>query len=332
MRLFVLGCDALLALAIVFVLFASGPDAIAASFLSQPIVQQVAWILVIAATLGVLGSALWLNEQLLQQRNATQILQSRLRVEEAQKDVDLAMNQLGRTVSDAAMRELQQRLAKAEKELGEHMRLSEAGEFQALVAEIRTRQTALKDKLGEAVTKRRSIDQLFTEYEATQRDIERILGGIERDQKGDALEARIGNLSQFTKVTESRFAELEQSKQVLQQLGEEYAALEGRLQPLKDERTGIKARVQQLDGLCAQLIANIEAMERQGDTRLAERVKRIGENRRELSERVASLAEELSKLDSSHKDIDSLFVRLSNELQARSSSGTKPELPSAKAS
>jgi chromosome segregation ATPase len=332
MRLFVLGCGALLALAIAFVLIAAGPDALVASLRSQSFVQQIAWMLMLVATLAVLGAALWLNEQLQQQRNATQLLQSRLRVEEAQKDVDLAMNQLGRSVSDSAMRELQQRLAKAEKDLSEHLRLSEGGEFQALITEIRTRQDTLKDKLGEAVTKRKSIDQLFADYEGTQRDIERILAGIERDQKGDALEARIGNLSQFTKVTESRFQDLEQSKQVLEQLGQDYAALEGRLVPLKDERTGIKARVQQLDDLCAQLVANIEAMERQGDTRLAERVKRIGENRRELSERVASLAEELSKLDSSHKDINSLFVRLSNELQARCASGVKQDLPAAKAS
>ena len=332
MRLFVLACGALLALAIAFVLIATGPDALVASLRSQSVIQQIAWMLMLVATLAVLGSAVWLNEQLMQQRNATQILQSRLRVEEAQKDVDVAMNQLGRSVSDASMRELQQRLAKAEKELAEHLRLSDAGEFQALVTEIRARQDALKDKLGEAVTKRKSFEQLFADYEGTQRDIERILAGIERDQKGDALEARIGNLSQFTKVTDSRFKELEQSRQVLQQLGEEYGALEARLVPLKDERSGIKARVLQLDDLCAQLLTNIEALERQGDTKLAERVKRIGENRRELSERVASLAEELSKLDSSHKDINSLFVRLSNELQSRCASGTGQDLPSAKAS
>src|SRR5215813_12579644 len=215
MRLFVLACGALLALAIAFVLIATGPDALVASLRSQSVVQQIAWMLMLVATLVVLGSALWLNEQLLQQRNAMQILQSRLRVEEAQKDVDVAMNQFGG--SDPAMRELQQRLAKAEKELSEHLRLSDAGEFQTLVTEIRARQDALKDKLGEAVTKRKSIEQLFAEYEGTQRDIERILAGIERDAKGDALEARIGNLSQFTKVTDSRFKELEQSKQVLQQ-------------------------------------------------------------------------------------------------------------------
>src|SRR5262249_41862775 len=160
---------------IAFVLIATGPDALVASLRSQSFVQQIGWMLMLVATLAVLGSALWLNEQLQQQRNATQLLQSRLRVEEAQKDVDLAMNQLGRSVSDSAMRELQQRLAKAEKDLSEHLRLSEGGEFQALIAEIRTRQEALKEKLGEAVSKRKSIDQLFADYEGSQRDIERIL-------------------------------------------------------------------------------------------------------------------------------------------------------------
>jgi hypothetical protein len=332
MRLFVVGCGVVLALAMAYVLFASGPDAVVASLRSQSIDQQLAWIVMIVATVAALTAAFWSNDQIARQRNALQILESRLRVEEAQKDVDRATSQLGRTVSAASLHEMQQRLAKAEKELGEHLRLSEGGEFQTAIAEIRTRQDALKEKLGEAVTKRRSMEQLFADYEGTQRDIERILAGIEQDQKGDTLDVRIANLSQFTKLTESRFRDLEQSKQLLVQLGEQYAALQGRLLPLKDERSGVKALIHHLDDSCAQLVANIEALERDGDTKLAERVKRISENRRQLSERVSSLAEELFKLDSSHKDINSLFARLSHELKTRSPSGLEQDLPSAKAS
>src|SRR6185295_15080643 len=112
---------------------------------------------------------------------------------------------------------------------------SEVSEFQARVEEIRARQNALKDRLGEAVTKRRSIEQLFVEYQATQQDID--------------LEAQLG--------------------------------------------------------------ASIGALERDGDISLAERIKRITESRQELSQRVSNLAEELSKLDNSHRDINSLFARLS---------------------
>jgi chromosome segregation ATPase len=108
--------------------------------------------------------------------------------------------------------------------------------------------------------------------------------------------------------------------------------LQARLLPLKDERSGIKAMIHQLDDSCAQLVANIEGLERDGDTKLAERVKRISENRRQLSERVSSLAEELFKLDSSHKDINSLFAKLSHELKNRSPSSLEQDLTSAKAS
>jgi archaellum component FlaC len=65
----------------------------------------------------------------------------------------------------------------------------------------------------------------------------------------------------------------------------------------------------------------MEALERDGDISLSERVKRIAENRQGLSERVSNLAEELSRLDNSHKDINSLFARLSNELRARYPAG-----------
>ncbi len=323
MRMLILVCGALLALAIAFILLSSGPypDAFFELLRSQPRPQQIAWIFIVVISLIVLASAIWSNEKLRQQTNATQILESRLRLEEAQKDVDRATNQLARTVPDSAMRELQERLNRAEKELGAQLQRSEASEFQARVDEIRARQTALKEKLGEAVTKRRSVEQLFVEYEATQHDIERTLSGIEQDQKGDSLDARIGSLSQFTKLTESRFRDLEQSRQMLLDLGQEFETLQARLVPLKDDRGGIKALIHQLNDMEAQLAANIQALERDGDISLPERIKRITENRRELSQRLSNLTEELSKLDNSHKDINSLFARLSNELKARCASG-----------
>jgi uncharacterized coiled-coil DUF342 family protein len=104
---------------------------------------------------------------------------------------------------------------------------------------------------------------------------------------------------------------------MLLDLRAEFEALQTRLLPLKDDRGGVKALIHQLNDIGAQLVANIEALERDGDITLSERVMRITENRRELSQRVSNLAEELFKLDNSHKDINSLFARLSNELKAR---------------
>jgi chromosome segregation ATPase len=108
---------------------------------------------------------------------------------------------------------------------------------------------------------------------------------------------------------------------MLVDLTSEFEALQSRLAPLKDERGGIKGLIHQLNDMSAQLVASMEALERDGGISLAERVKRITENRRELSQRVSSLADELSKLDDSHKDIYSLFARLSHELNTRCPSG-----------
>jgi chromosome segregation ATPase len=328
MRMLVFICGALLALAIAFVLLSSGPypDALLELFRSQPRPQQIAGIVIAVIALIVLAAAIWSNEQLRRQRDAAEILESRLRLEETQRDVDMATHQLGRTVSDSAMRELHERLSRAENDLNTHLQQrSEVSEFQARVEEIQARQNALKDKLGEAVTKRKSIEQLFVEYQATQQDIERTLSNIERDQQGDTLDARIGSLSQFTKLTESRFRDLEQSSKLLTDLGQEFEALQGRLAPLQADRSGIKAVIHQLIDLEAQLGASIGTLERDGDISLTERIKRITESRQALSQRVSTLAEELSKLDSSHKDINSLFARLSHELKTRCASGLETD-------
>jgi chromosome segregation ATPase len=321
MRTLVFVCGALLVLAILFVLLSTGPypDAFL-QLLRSPRPTEIAWIAIAVVSLIVLAAAFWSTEQLHRQRNVAEMLESRLRLEQAQKDVDLAAHELGRTVSDSAMRDLQERLSKAEQELAARQHRSEVSELQARVEEIRARQDALKEKLGEAVTKRKSIEQLFTEYEATQQDIDRTLSGVEVDPQGDSIDRRIGSLSQFTKLTESRFKELEQARQLLLDLGKEFGALQARLVPLEDERGGIKALIHRLNDMEAQLGGSIDTLERDGDVRLAERIKRITETRQELSQRIAGLAEELSKLDHSHKDINSLFTRLSSELRTRSSS------------
>jgi chromosome segregation ATPase len=322
MRLLVLGCGALLVLALAVILLWGGPyPDVLFELGSQPRPHQIAWIFIVIVSLIVLASAIWSNEKLLQQRRATQMLESRLRLEEAERDVDRATSQLGRTVPDSAMRGLQERLSKAEKELATQQQRGEAAEFQERVEEIHVRQQALKEKLGELIATRKSIERLFVEYESTQQDIDRTLSGIEVDQKGDSLDARIGNLSQFTKLTQSRLQELEQSRQMLMDLGNEFEALQSRLAPLKDDRGGIKGLIHQLNDMTAELVANMEALERDGGISLAERVKRITESRRELSQRVSNLADELCKLDDGHRDINSLFARLSHELNSRTASG-----------
>src|SRR5262245_8975620 len=92
MRMLVFVCGALLALAIAFLLLSSGPypDVVLEMFRSPPRPQQIAGIVVAVLALIVLGSAFWSNEQLRRQRGAAELLESRLRLEEAQRDVDLA--------------------------------------------------------------------------------------------------------------------------------------------------------------------------------------------------------------------------------------------------
>jgi hypothetical protein len=218
-----------------------------------------------------------------------------------------ATNRLGRTVS-TALRELQERLSRAENDLNTHLQQrSQASEFQDRVEEIQARQNALK--LGEAVTKRKSLEQLFVEYQTTwvRRSSEPCPTSIATSR--EIPSTRIG--SRRSSPRESRFRDLEQSSQmpIRGAAGPPHAA-EGRARRHQSHDPAHR--------LEAQLGASIGALERDGDISLSERIKRITENRQGLSQRVANLAEELS-VDDSHKDINSLFVRLSNELAFRAS-------------
>src|SRR5262245_57252787 len=93
MRLLVIGCGAVLVLALVVILFTAGPDVLSdLPALLRP--QNLAWLFILVVAVIVLGSAIWSHEQLQQQRRTTEMIESRLRLEEAQRDVERATTQL----------------------------------------------------------------------------------------------------------------------------------------------------------------------------------------------------------------------------------------------
>src|SRR5260221_5995991 len=120
MRIFVLVCSALLALAVGFEVYSSEnpPVALIDFVQSQPLPQKLAWGVMVVAPFALLAAALWESGRLDQQRKANEVWETRFRgvrktvdeLDDAQKDADRATNYLERTDPEEAMSALQQRL------------------------------------------------------------------------------------------------------------------------------------------------------------------------------------------------------------------------------
>jgi chromosome segregation ATPase len=319
----VLACGALLALAVGFEVYSSEypPTALIELVQSQPLMQKLAWAVIIVTPFGLLAGALWESARLEQQRKANEVWETRFRgvrkaadeLDDAQKDIDRATSNLERSDPEDAMSALQRRLIEAERTT--HLQQSR-NEREGLLARIdmaRQQQQVLREKLGETIERRRLIEPLFVELQNSQDVLEKGLTGLKADDLNDRLQA----MMQSTERMKSRCEEIERMLAAFVQLKGELDALKGRLAPLDDKQSGVKSLVNALHDIRDQLTSTIERLDHDGDATLAERATRFAESKQAFDERVSGLLDQLSKLDGINKDIRGLFAKLRGEVDGR---------------
>jgi chromosome segregation ATPase len=323
MRILVLVCGALLALAAGFEVYSSEypPTALVELVQSQPLMQKLAWAVIIVTPFGLLAGALWESARLEQQRKANEVWETRFRgvrkaadeLDDAPKDIDRATSNLERSDPEDAMSALQRRLIEAERTT--HLQQSR-NEKEGLLARIdmaRQQQQALREKLGETIEKRRLIEPLFIELQNSQDILEKGLTGLKADDLNDRLQAMMQSTERMT----SRCEEIERMLAAFVQLKGELDALKGRLAPLEDKQSGVKSLVNAMHDIRDQLTMTIERLDHDGDATLAERATKFAESKQAFDERVSGLLDQFSKLDGINKDIRGLFAKLRGEVDAQ---------------
>jgi chaperonin cofactor prefoldin len=152
------------------------PTALIELVQSQPLMRKLAWAVIIVTPFGLLAGALWESARLEQQRRANAVWETRFRgvrkaadeLDDAQKDIDRATNNLERSDPEDAISALQRRLIEAERTT--HLQQSR-NEKEGLLARIdmaRQQQQVLREKLGETIERRRMIEPLFIELQDAQ--------------------------------------------------------------------------------------------------------------------------------------------------------------------
>ena len=323
MRILALVCGALLALAVGFEVYSSEypPIALIDFVQSQPLLQKLAWAVIIVSPFGLLAAALWESARLDQQRKANEVWETRFRgvrktvdeLDDAQKDADRATNYLKRSDPEEAISALQRRLIEAERTTQLQQSRNEKEGLLVRIDMARQQQQALREKLGETVEKRRLIEPLFVELQGSQDVLEKGLTGL----KADDLNDRLQTIMQTTEHMKSRCDEIERIMAAFVRLKGELEALKARLAPLEDTQNGAKSLVNALHDIRDRLTSTIERLDHDGDATLAERATKFAETKQAFDERVSGLLEQFAKLEGINKDIRGLFAKLRGEVDAQ---------------
>ena len=307
------------------VLIVSGGSDIAALFFAlraEPLLQKVAWAVIVLVPLVLLPAAVWLCDTLVRQRKAAQALELRLdgvrqgarELAKSQIDADAAMHHLARTDPEDAIGAVQQRLTEAERAALVQQQRNQTGDLQSRVDAIRGQQQALKERLAPVLENRRAIERLFLELDTSQNDVERALAEIASGDDATALELRLRKLTEFVRQCHERCDGIEAASKTVAGLKEAYAELQERLAPFAAAKGGVTDRVRDLGEARDVLAADIDTLARTPQGPLAERVKSFIDDKARLDDGVAQLDAQFSKLAVLHDDIDGLSEKLENAL------------------
>jgi chromosome segregation ATPase len=323
MRIFVLVCCGLLAFAVGFeVLTLHLETATVADFLkAQPPAALLGWLLIGLVPLLLIGAALWEGERLIRQRRATEVLETRLRglqqnvkeMSDAQRDVDGGAAYLNRSDPEDAITALQGRLFDAERAAHLQQSRNDASDLMTRVENTRQQQQALRERLGDIVQKRKTLEPHFVELRKSQDDLERIVKEVE----GEDLQNKLQKLTESSDRIHAQCTDAERAMTSLQELRGKLDAVGARLNPLEDEKTGVRSVIKELYDLRDRLSANIDSLDRGDGHTLAERVSTLADAEREMKRRVLDLTAQFAKLDTIYEEMSGLFAKLGREINAQ---------------
>jgi chromosome segregation ATPase len=325
-RIVVAVCGALFVLALAFLVLAEGHEAgqMLNAFRSQSLASKLAWAVIVLVPLILIPAAVWLGETLVRQRQAAHALELRLdgvrqgvkTLVKSQVEAEGAVHHLARTDPEDAMSAMKQRLTEAERFTQIQTGRNEIGDLSSRVEEIRAQQRALQTRLAPVLEKRRSIDQLFTELDSRQNDIEHTLAEVSGGNDAVALDVSLKKMMEFVTQSHERCDDIERASKVIAGLHEGFAELQTRLVPFAAAEDGIVRRVKELSATRDRLAQEVGSLEQTPQGMLAARVQKFADDRNKLDDRLTLLDAEFSKLAALRGDIASLSTHFDHALDA----------------
>jgi chromosome segregation ATPase len=172
------------------------------------------------------------------------------------------------------------------------------------VDEIRRRQQALREQIGEVAERRRAIEPVFEELKDRQRQLDRSLDKIETDDNNNNFIERLREFDQKTGPIQARHQALQDSFAMLGRLKEELAKSRASLAGLQAPESGIKVLLGEVQLERDHLVKAIEALETTGQGEaISTRVAALDDAKKDAEQRIARLEGSFAVLDAVRRDL-----------------------------
>ena len=290
---------------------------ISAAFSALPVPQRLAVGAIIFAALSLIGSAIWQARGLARQDKDLGLLRARLRgirrdsaaAHGLQADFDAAAQTLVDSDPEEAIASLEKRLSDTEQKAVVQQGKNEAADLQSRLDDIRRRQQALREAIGEATEKRRAMEPVFSELRERQRLLDRSLAELEVDDHKNNLVDRLTEIDRDVSSIVERRNRLQEALATLTQFREELGKSQAGLAQLKAPESGINALIDDLRVRRDQLNRSLDEIESSDEEKLAPRVEALAKGKIEIQHRVARLDELFNILNSIRLDFEELGAR-----------------------
>lgn len=304
----------LLAATIVLASFAFHFDLtqIPAAFQALSPSQQIAAVLIALVALALMGSTLWQAYRIArQQRHVSAVRggilgakREAVSVAASQKDFDAAVQHLAANDPEDALSAIQKQLADTETRLSVQRGRNEAVDMKERLEDIRRRQQALREQIGEVAEKRRTIEPVFEELKDRQRQLARSLDKIETDDNNNNFLELLREFDTKTAPLQARHQALQDSFAQLVRLKEGIAKSQDELVRLQAPESGVKSLFDEVQVARDHLARAIEALETTAEGEpLNSRVAALDAGKKDAEQRIVRLEGSYAVLDAIRRDL-----------------------------
>lgn len=316
---FVLAWLCLLAVLAIFTQQAFGYDLerISALFYALPATQRLATGALVLMAVSLIVATMIQAYSLSRQHRHLKLLRGRLKGARqdtvaalgSQNQFDTAVQHLVDSDPEEALSSLEKKLSDTEQRSVLQRSRNEAADLPDRVDDIRRRQHALREMLGEVAEKRRTMEPVFGELRDRQRQLERSLSELEVDDNKNDVGLRLKELDDDVSLIRARLGSLQESLATLNRFKEELTKAQAELVPLRSPEAGIHALIDELRVSRDQLTRTLDEFEASGDEPISSRVEALSKNKIEIGQRVAHLDDCFNILGTIRLDFEELAER-----------------------
>jgi predicted nucleic acid-binding Zn-ribbon protein len=290
---------------------------LSAHFLELPLGQRWAAAIIVVMAIALIGTSIFLSLRMSRQGESLRMLRARLKsaredmvvAHGLQNHFDGVVQHLVDSTPQEAIAALQQRLTATEQKVALQQSQDVATDIEEQLDDIRRRQQALRETVGEVAEKRRVTEPVFAEIKDRQRQLERSLAKLEVDDNNHNLADRLQEIGAEVLAIQKRLNLLQESLVTLNRFKDDLDKTGAELAPLQAQGSGIYAVIDELRPAYERLTKSIEEFDLKDGERISSRVEALSRSKVDIEQKVASLDDCFHILDSLRLDFDELRDR-----------------------